>query len=212
MGQRHKETSKRRKRRRDRSSVRGANSRDAGKRGDSLLGAWFQGKRPIYWFAILFGAMVIPLNIYYYASFSKTGVFQGYLGINARASASIMRIFGTEATAIGDSISSPAPGSGLSIAMGCDAIQPSILFLCAVLASPVSLRSKLPGVLLGVPILLVLNVVRIITLFYTQIYVPSLFELMHIDVWQALFIILAMVFWVIWAGWAKRATAPIAEG
>lgn len=209
MGHRHKEN---RKRRRGRPSARGANARNVGKRGGSLLGAWFQDKRPIYWFAILFGAMVIPLNIYYYAFFSKTGAFQGYLNINAQASASIMRVFGTEARAFGNAISSPAPGSGLSIAIGCDAIQPSILFLCAVLASPVAFRLKLPGVLLGVPILLVLNVVRIITLFYTQIHVPSLFDLMHVDVWQALFIILAMVFWVIWAKWAKRAPASVAEG
>lgn len=167
--------------------------------------SWLQGKRPILRFVVLFGILVIPFNIYYYASFAKSDAFESYLNLNAKASAAIIRAFGTEATAYGQSLSSPR-GAALSIAQGCDAIQPAALFLCAVVASPVLLRKKLPALFVGTTLLLVLNLVRIITLFYTQIHVPSLFEFMHIEFWQALFIFLALLFWVIWAVWARRAT------
>ena len=172
--------------------------------------SWIQGKRPILRFVLVFAILVIPFNIYYYASFAKSDAFDAYLSLNARASAAIVRVFGTEATAQGQSLFSPK-GAALSIAQGCDAIQPAALFFSAVAASPVLLRRKLPGLLIGTGLLLVLNLVRIITLFYTQIHIPDLFEFMHIEFWQALFIFLALLFWVIWASWAKRVTMSDAK-
>jgi hypothetical protein len=31
--------------------------------------------------------------------------------------------------------------------------------------------------------------------------------MMHIDVWQAIFIVLALLFWITWARWAKGRAA-----
>ncbi len=155
---------------------------------------------------MLFAALVVPFNIYYYASFSKSNTFDAYLRLNAGASAAIIRALGTPAVAQGKILSSPR-GASLSIAQGCDAIQPATLFLCAVLASPVRFRRMLPGLILGTGLLLVLNLVRVMTLFYTQIHFPRAFQFMHIEFWQTLFIILALLFWVIWAVRAQRQEA-----
>lgn len=162
---------------------------------------WFAGKRPILRFFFIFAALAIPLFVFYYAYYEHSGLLYSYLSLNARASAAVMRCFGTPAAANGIAVRST--GFGLTVAQGCDAIQPIILFFCAVLASPVALKLKLTGILIGVPLLLILNLVRIVTLFYTGLYFPKLFELMHIDIWQAAFIFLALLFWVLWARWAK---------
>lgn len=167
--------------------------------------SWFAGKRPVLRFVLVFAALVIPVYVCYYAYYEHSRAFYSYLALNARASAAMLRCFGTPATANGLGVKSPQ--FGLKVAQGCDAIQPSILFFCAVLASPVAWKLKLPGVLVGVPLLLLLNLVRIVTLFYTGVYFPKLFELMHIEVWQASFIFLALVFWVLWARWARGRTA-----
>ena len=51
---------------------------------------------------------------------------------------------------------------------------------------------------------MVLNLVRVISLFLVRIYSPKAFETMHLDVWQALFIFLAIVLWAVWASRMSR--------
>ncbi|MFQ5430697.1 MAG: archaeosortase/exosortase family protein [Phycisphaerae bacterium] len=160
-------------------------------------------KRPILRFVLFFALLVIPFNLYYYASFADSGAFQAYLRLNARASAAVIGALGTEVSARDRAILSPR--WSMQIARGCDAIQPTALFICAILAAPAPWRSKGAGLLIGAPILLGLNLVRIVTLFYTGVYWPDLFEIVHIDIWQAAFIFLALLFWVLWARRAVRA-------
>lgn len=152
-------------------------------------------------FVAIFACLIIPFNVFYYAYYQDSDIFRAYLTLNARVSAAVLRLFGTPAESNGLSVKSPR--FGLVVAQGCDAIQPSALFLCAVLASPVAFKKKLPGIFIGVPLLLAINLVRIVTLFYTGVYWPRMFELMHIDIWQAAFIVLALLFWIVWARWAK---------
>jgi exosortase/archaeosortase family protein len=121
---------------------------------------------------------------------------------NAKASAAIMNLWGEKAWVSDTTIASPR--YSVNIAHGCDAIEPAALFAAAVLAFPVALGWKLKGLVVGVGILLALNLVRIISLFYTGVHWPSAFETMHIDVWQPAFVLLALFFWVVWALWATR--------
>ncbi len=71
-------------------------------------------------------------------------------------------------------------------------------------ASPVAWRAKLPGLLIGTVSLLVINLIRIITLFAIGVHFPRAFHLIHFEVWQALFIALAIIFWAIWVQWATK--------
>jgi exosortase/archaeosortase family protein len=68
----------------------------------------------------------------------------------------------------------------------------------------VAFRFKLPAVVIGPLVLLVTNLVRIVSLYFVQIHAPSLFELLHVEVWQVAFIFLAVLLWVAWARWALR--------
>jgi len=45
-----------------------------------------------------------------------------------------------------------------------------------------------------------------VSLWYTGIWYPSIFEIMHVEVWQMLFIALPIVFWLIWLRrqWPKK--------
>ena len=169
-------------------------------------GGWLRGKRPVFQFVGLFA---ILLALFYACTFLRVmdkRVLPGYMKLNAQASAVILSVFGEGAIARGTSVSSPR--YSVDIRHGCDAIEPSALFIAAVLAFPATLRSKLPGLLAGTVALAVINLVRIVTLFYTGIYWPKLFQFMHVDVWQPVFILLALLMWVIWAMWATRAKDP----
>jgi len=129
--------------------------------------------------------------------------------VNAKVSTAILNVFGEGASAMETTIASHR--YSVNIAHGCDAIEPAALFVAAVLAFPASMRSKFPGLFLGTALLLTLNLVRIISLFYTGVYWPRAFETMHVDVWQPAFIVLSLFFWVVWALWATKPSAPPAD-
>ncbi len=164
--------------------------------------SWYQGKRPVLRFVVLFGVFMGLFQACTIIPFAQDRAWPAYLRVNAQVSAGILLVLGEQATYSGESINSPR--GSLRIARGCDAVQPSALFVAAVLASPVSMWAKLPGIFIGTASLLLLNLIRIVSLFYIQIYFPRAFEVMHIEVWQVLFIFVAIALWAWWAWWAVR--------
>lgn len=180
-------------------------SRRAGTRRDGAKGSrssWFADKAPVLRFVLIFGGLMAAFNLFVYAGFSKTNGFDTYLGWNAKVSAAILGLLGDEARVSGVTLSTQR--FALSVRAGCDALQASAIFVFAVLASPtsISLTGRWVPLVLGLAALLALNVVRIISLYYTGVYFPKAFETMHVDVWQALFIFLPIFFWIVWSRWS----------
>ena len=128
--------------------------------------------------------------------------FPAYLRINARASAAILRTLGEDSHSNGADIVSPR--FGLAILRGCDGVEPAALFIAAVLAFPASWRSRIVAAIGGTATLLALNLVRIVSLYYTGIYFPKAFDTVHLDLWQTLFILIVMTMWMTWAWRVSR--------
>jgi len=151
-------------------------------------------------FALIMGAYYLIEYLY----LLEGRFLQGYLSLIASTSARVLNAFGYDCTSQARWISSRSPRVMLEIVHGCDAMEPTVAYLAALLASPVMIRRKIPGILLGVPALLIINIGRIVTLFLVRAHKPEALDLMHYDVWQAAFIALAIVFWAIWVQWATR--------
>ncbi len=128
--------------------------------------------------------------------------FRPYLELIAATTAGVLDLLGYEIT-VNDTMVSSSQFS-MQIVQGCDAIEPIALFAAAVVASPVSLWAKIPGLLVGWVSLLLINLLRLVSLFIIGISFPALFDVMHEHIWQAVFIVLAIVFWAIWVQWATR--------
>jgi len=90
-------------------------------------------------------------------------------------------------------------GFSALIVEACDGVLPAYIYLSAVLAFPSRVDQKLWGILIGIPAIFTINLTRIITLMMVGAYWPSLFERVHIYVWQALVVALSMAVWVLWA-------------
>ena len=135
-------------------------------------------------------------------------VLRPYLAFIARVSAGLLSAIGYGVEAEGPFMGSKSLGVRFEIVHGCDALEPTMAFVAAVLASPVAYRKKLAGLLAGVPLLLIVNVFRIVLLFLIGVYFPKVLDLMHYDVGQASFIIVAVVFWAVWVQWATRLRKP----
>ena len=114
----------------------------------------------------------------------------------------MLSVLGHDITVTGTSISSPR--FSVQIVRGCDAVEAIALYVCAVLAFPLPFLKKLPGLIIGALLLLVVNLVRIVSLFLIGVYSPEIFTLTHLDVWQALFIFFAVLLWILWLIWATR--------
>lgn len=166
------------------------------------MGDRLRGKRPVFQFV---GGFALLMGLFYACTFIpalKDGALPGLQRVNAVVSTTVLNIFGEGASSASTNISSPR--YAINIAHGCDAIEPIALFVAAVLAFPTRFSPKIPGLLIGTVILALLNLVRIVSLFYTGIYWPTAFETMHVDVWQPAFIVLSLFFWVLWALWATK--------
>ncbi len=160
-------------------------------------------KWPVFKAVIIFvGVMGGYYAIDHYTLLLMGDGIQTYLAMIARSSAAILRVLGHEATTSGTAIVSPE--FSVQIVRGCDALDPTFAFVAAVLASPVSIWLKLPGLVVGTISLLLVNLVRIVSLFFVGIYFREIFDIMHYELWQAGFIGLAIVFWAIWVQWATR--------
>ena len=173
-----------------------------------IVTAWLSVHRPIVLFLLIFGVLIGLFYAFILLSpFYEKHFFTPYLHLNARVSGAILASFGHNIAVAGNSISSPDFSIGVN--RGCDAIEPIALFVCAVLAFPAPFLRKILGIIVGAILLSILNIARIITLFVVGIYLPRAFDLMHVDVWQGLFIFLAIVFWVFWLLWTGKSQVPV---
>ncbi len=159
-------------------------------------------KNPILLFLMVFGVLTVLFYSVWVTDFFRENIFNPILHVNAKIASFILNIFSYGTEAIGMDIYNSA--FTISVKRGCDAIEPMALFASAVLAFPAPFRRKIPGIAAGIAFLFLVNIVRIISLFLTGIYFPSAFDLMHLEVWQVVFILLAIVSWMVWIKWAQR--------
>ncbi|MCS6902820.1 MAG: exosortase H [Candidatus Bipolaricaulota bacterium] len=143
-------------------------------------------------FALMIGAfttLLLFLNLY-------TG-FDAWLNrVTALMLAGALWLLGANGQAIGTVVTSKIFSA--EIITECTAIFPLMIFLAAVIAYPSGWKKKLWGILLGVPAILFVNLIRLVTLFYIGYWFPSVFETAHLLVWQSLIIFFAVLFWLIW--------------
>ena len=163
-----------------------------------------KNRRPVLRFLALFCPFIGLFYLCWWTPFFNAG-FSEYLRLNADAASSILSLFGEDTSSSGKFILSSQ--FSLEIKRGCDAVEPSALFIAAVLAFPATLGRKTTGMLVGTGFLMVVNLVRIVSLFYVGVYFPKAFRAFHLDVWQAVFILLALLVWIVWAQWAIRRPA-----
>ncbi len=110
----------------------------------------------------------------------------------------MLDIFG-EGTSVHD-VTVQSSGFAIAIRRGCDAVEATWLLCAAILAFPASFRMKALGIVAGILILQVLNVVRIVTLYMIGRHVPTFFHSAHVEIWPAIFILVSITLFVLWKG------------
>jgi len=153
---------------------------------------------------ILYTAFVIGFTIFFLVLTNQewfetlaTPILAAYASI----SSVILNLFGMGTTTTAENINSGA--YSLQIKKGCDAIAPMILYMVSILAFPIAMKWKWQGVIYGIVSLAVLNIIRIVSLYFFGRYTSeAIFDIMHVDVWQILFIAFTVFLWLYWMRWA----------
>ncbi len=86
----------------------------------------------------------------------------------------------------------------VTIVMECTALQVAMIYTSLVLAYPSSLKAKLIGVLVGLPLILAVNVIRLVVICFVLWWKPEYFEMMHIYIWQVVFIVIVVAMAALW--------------
>jgi exosortase H (IPTLxxWG-CTERM-specific) len=159
----------------------------------SFLDANHKVLRFLVLFALTFGVCYFLFGV---APGVKLGLINPYTHLLARAVAAVINLFGAGATAAGAQVTSPR--CSINIATGCDGVEASSLFLAFVLAFPTSWRARLIGFALGIPLIHAINLVRLVGLYYAGVYLPSVFEELHVYVAQTIVILLSTAILILW--------------
>jgi exosortase H (IPTLxxWG-CTERM-specific) len=96
-------------------------------------------------------------------------------------------------------------GFGVSIEPGCNGVEAFVVLFAALVAFPrTRWQHKLVGIAVGFVAIQVVNVVRIISLFYLGQWDRQLFEFAHVYLWQSLIMVDVLMVWLVWLRWIHR--------
>ena len=132
--------------------------------------------------------------------------FHRYLSTYAGLAGSVISVFDRDLKVTENVISGRMT---LEIVKSCDAMEANLLFVAAIAAWPARWRRKLIAGVLGLAILVVVNVIRICTLYFLGIFAPASFEVVHIEICPLLIVAVAIGEFIGWATWMQRPSPPV---
>ncbi len=102
-------------------------------------------------------------------------------------------------------------GFGYVIVIGCTGVVPATVLAIAVFASPATAATRAAGLVVAVPLVLLLNLLRLIHLFYVGVHDPQTFGLAHEVLWECAIAVFTVGIWFGWWKWASRALPSAAR-
>lgn len=133
-----------------------------------------------------------------------------------RISAFLLSLFDPGVLSYGKVLMDAKTGIGVSVEAGCNGIEACLILIAAMVAYPADWKMKLVGLLAGSLAVQVVNVLRVVSLFYLARWDKEFFEFAHLYLWQALIMIDVLVVWLVWirlvAKQASEASPPPSGG
>lgn len=149
-------------------------------------------------FFIIFSVLLIGLFTLEILQPAEKYVIIPFTAAIADISVWIVQVFDENVIANGNVIRDRVSGFGVRIERGCNGLEAVIILFAAMFAFPAPFKNKLIGFTIGFFAIQLLNLVRIISLYYLGQWNYTAFEWFHLYLWQALIILDALVVWLIW--------------
>jgi exosortase family protein XrtM len=146
------------------------------------------------WFTIIFLLMNF---IYFLLADTFIGNFV-LSSLTARPSAAIIQFIGSGEGMVIEGNRLTSQYGSLLISHGCEGAQSILILSSAILAFNTSRRRKLTGLLYGVSFLYVVNLLRIVGMYYVIEYGRSALDVAHLYIGQTVVIMIMFVFFIFW--------------
>lgn len=116
----------------------------------------------------------------------------------ATISSAIMMPFDPDVLAYGKIIQDRQSGFAVSIESGCNGVEAIIMLAAAVIAFPAPWKSKVIAIISGFFAIQILNIGRIITLFYLGQWDSTIFEWSHLYIWPVMIMVDVLIVFLVW--------------
>jgi exosortase/archaeosortase family protein len=154
-------------------------------------------------FALVFAVVGGCLLTLYSFPYAEHGVredwFVSYLSVYARVAGFVLRFIDRSVHVVGVDIVGRV---SLTVAKNCDAMDVNILFASAIVAFPAPWSRRLLGIGAGLALLVAINILRIVSLYFVDVHWPAAFEFLHAEIWPFAIVALAVVGFLSWVRWA----------
>ncbi|MFA7325196.1 MAG: archaeosortase/exosortase family protein [Candidatus Kapaibacterium sp.] len=146
--------------------------------------------------------IVVIISYYLLLMIPNNFILEQYLRSTAFFSSLIINLFTEGVRNVGDVIM--GNNFSVQISFGCEGTEPMILFVAGVLAFDTKIKKKAIGVLSGIILLYILNLVRIVILFFVGSNDVELFVALHDIYLQLALILIALSMLLFWINYAKK--------
>ena len=170
-----------------------------------------EGLRFVLLFVLVFAALYGALS---YVPFARTWIVEPWTRALAAVTAFVVRIWDATAYQSGTLVVGSSDGAivAINIIDGCNGVTPLCLLLGGVLAFPTTWRARGLGLLIGVPAVLVINMLRILGLYLVRAKFPDWFDRSHLYVAQAFVILFTAGVWLWWLARIATRVEPAEDG
>ena len=141
-------------------------------------------------------SFVIVMTVLYGIFYTFRDEFLVMRVVTAILLGSILTLIGMDTTVSGDIITTC--GLNLKIIDECTAVFSIIVYIAAIIAYPANARSKIIGVVSGIPVLYGFNILRLVVLALVGVNFPGAFDFVHVYLWQTTFIIFVLITFLLW--------------
>lgn len=163
--------------------------------------------RPWLRFGVTFAALLLGFECVFRGWLIDSETFAAYRRVLAHLAGGLLALLGQEARVHGTLLTSAT--ASFEVVPGCAAVETTAFLCIAVLATPVPMRHRLFGVLLGVVVMFAANLVRIASLvvLHELSRRADLVTLAHHGVWPMILTALSVALWI---AWVRRAATSAA--
>ena len=136
-------------------------------------------------------------------------VITPFTSLLAHLSAVLILPFDNSVIAYGKILQFKDSGFAVSIEAGCNGVEATIVLIAAICAFPASWRARLIAISLGFLAIQVLNIVRIISLFYLGNWNLEYFSWIHLYLWPTLIMLDVLVVFIVYLRYLSKQTQPL---
>ena len=126
-----------------------------------------------------------------------------------RISAGLITFFDPHVAVSGNILQSTTNSFAISVRAGCNGVEAAMILIAAMLAFPASWKHRAIGIIAGLFAVQLLNIVRVISLFYLGQWNMTVFDWAHSYLWPALIMLDVLIVWMIWIRTLPRVSSDL---